>query len=282
MSTVTEGWQTEITTTAIRNHYDLATPFYRLVWGSHIHHGLWEADESPDQAQLQLTERLCAEAAIAPGSRVLDVGCGMGGSSLYLAREKACRIRGLTLSRVQWLWATLAAWRERQGRNVRFRCCDVEQVDLPPGSFEVVWSIECTEHLFDKAAFFRRAADWLVPGGRVAICAWLGGPEPHSVQVAEQIRAVCEGFLCPSLGTRAEYLAWMEEAGLEPVACHDWTGKIAQTWEICERRLRRTHLDRLAWCVGPNMRRFVDRFRTIFDAYQSGAMEYGCFVARKP
>jgi tocopherol O-methyltransferase len=39
----------------------------------------------------------------------------------------------------------------------------------------VVWSIECTEHLFDKRQFFQRVAQWLRLGGRVAICAWLAG-----------------------------------------------------------------------------------------------------------
>jgi tocopherol O-methyltransferase len=282
MRTVTEGRQAGITRAAIRNHYNLATPFYRLLWGSHIHHGLWEGSESPEQAQQQLTERLCTEAAIAPGSRVLDVGCGMGASSLYLAREKGCRIHGLTVSRVQWLWATFAAWQHQQGPNARFQCSDVERVRLPASSFDVVWSIECTEHLFDKAAFFRRAADWLMPGGRAAICAWLAGDEPHSPKASEHIQAVCEGFLCPSLGSTAEYRSWMEQAGLEITACHDWTAKISQTWEICERRLKRTGVDLLARCAGQNMTRFVERFRTIFDAYQSGAMKYGCFVARKP
>ena len=76
-----------ITTKAIRRHYDLATPFYRLLWGSHIHHGLWYADEGPALAQRQLIDRLTAEADIQHGSTVLDVGCGMGGTSIYLARR---------------------------------------------------------------------------------------------------------------------------------------------------------------------------------------------------
>src|ERR1043166_6931146 len=46
----------------IRWHYDLAAPFYRLLWGPHIHHGLWDADESPAHAQVRLIE-----AAAAPG-----------------------------------------------------------------------------------------------------------------------------------------------------------------------------------------------------------------------
>jgi tocopherol O-methyltransferase len=63
---------------AIQTHYDLATPFYRLLWGVHIHHGLWEAEESPETAQRQLIDRL-ADAVERATRAVLDVGCGMVG-----------------------------------------------------------------------------------------------------------------------------------------------------------------------------------------------------------
>jgi tocopherol O-methyltransferase len=63
----------------IRAHYDLATAFYRLLWGQHIHHGLWDAAESPAVAQRKLIESLAHEAGIRGGEHVLDVGCGMGG-----------------------------------------------------------------------------------------------------------------------------------------------------------------------------------------------------------
>ena len=71
----------------IRFHYDVATVFYRLLWGRHIHHGLWEAQEPAWAAAQRLTDTLAHEARIAKGDAVLDVGCGMGGSSIHLARE---------------------------------------------------------------------------------------------------------------------------------------------------------------------------------------------------
>src|SRR5579871_5804039 len=169
-----------VTRKAIRRHYDLATPFYRMLWGPHIHHGLWNGDETPRQAQRQLTERLALEGRIRRGDAVLDVGCGMGGSSLHLARQFDCRVRGLTLSPVQRFWATMSALTRGLRGRVRFDCQDAESARFEPESFDVVWSIECTEHLFEKAAFFRNAATWLRPGGRVAICVWLAGDEPHS------------------------------------------------------------------------------------------------------
>ena len=102
---------------AIRSHYDLGTPFYRLVWGPHIHHGLWSAEDAardvpetpPRAAQERLTDTLAALASIGRGDRVLDVGCGVGGSSIHLAGEVGCRVTGITLSGVQRRWATMSA-----------------------------------------------------------------------------------------------------------------------------------------------------------------------------
>jgi tocopherol O-methyltransferase len=271
-----------VTSQAIRRHYDLATPFYRLLWGPHIHHGLWDGDESPRHAQLRLTEKLASEADIEAGASVLDVGCGMGGSSIHLARRLNCRVHGLTLSPVQCWWARLSAMFKRVGSRASFECRDVEQADFPAESFDVVWSIECTEHLFDKPAFFRRAANWLKPGGRVAICAWLAADRPHTLDVAHEVNAVCENFLCPSLGSTSDYIRWLKNAGLTMTVCKDWTHRVVRTWEICDRRIRQTGIRRLSRLVGREMFQFASHFGTIRQAFLSGAMKYGCFVAERP
>ena len=195
----------------IRSHYDLSTVFYRLLWGRHIHHGWWPGDElsgnraaaKPAAAQQRLTETLAAEADIRPGEKVLDVGCGMGSSSIHLAAKLECEVVGVTISSVQRRWAQWCARWHGVSRQTRFLCADAEQVAFPARTFDVVWSIECTEHLFDKGRFFRQAARWLKPGGRIAICAWLAG-DGLDAAAEEQVHKVCEGFFCPSLGTRAD------------------------------------------------------------------------------
>ncbi|MCE9605510.1 MAG: methyltransferase domain-containing protein [Planctomycetia bacterium] len=265
----------------IRSHYDWATPFYRLLWGRHIHHGLWNGDEGPRVAQQRLVTTMIELAGIGEGMRVLDVGCGMGGSSMELARLAGCRVTGVTLSPVQRFGATLESRMRGLAGRTTFLCDDAERVEFEPSSFDVVWSVECTEHLFDKPAFFRRAAKWLRPGGTMIICAWLAGDDVLDVQLAEQTRRVCEGFLCPSLGSPNDYQGWMHEAGLDFVSYDDWTSRIVKTWEICQRRVERSRVRVVARAV-PGMVKFLDSFETISSAYRSGAMKYGCFVFRAP
>jgi len=265
----------------IQRHYDYASLFYRLLWGQHIHHGLWEGTESPRQAQLNLTRTLAQAAQISAGACVLDVGCGLGGSSIELAKAHDCQVTGITLSPVQRRWAASSACWHGVSDRTRFLCQDAETARFAQGEFDVVWSVECTEHLFDKATFFRRVGQWLRPGGRVAICAWLAN-DPLSQSQERQIYDVCEGMFCPSLGTRQDYVTWFEQAGLQMESVQDWTGRVAKTWEICQRRVSMTGMPWLAHLVDRNMVLFVNRFRTMIEAYQTGAMKYGCFIAQRP
>jgi tocopherol O-methyltransferase len=266
----------------IRTHYDVSTLFYRLLWGPHIHHGLWEADETPDQAQLQLTKRLIELAGIQTGSTMVDIGCGMGGSSIYLAKHHACKVVGVTLSPVQRRWAQMSAFLKRIDPRPEFRCIDAEEVSFPQGSLDCVWSIECTEHLFDKPAFFKRCATWLRPGGRIALCAWLAGNDEKSADTQRQVIEVCQGMLCPSLGTCADHVHWFRDSGLEQIEVQIWTDKVSKTWEICRDRVNRTGVRRIARLLGADHVLFLDRFDAILNAYKSKAMEYGCFVFEKP
>jgi tocopherol O-methyltransferase len=268
--------------TEIRTHYELATLFYRLFWGVHIHHGLWQGDESSRQAQRQLIEHLLDVAAIPRGASVVDVGCGMGGSSIHMAKQHDCHVTGVTLSSLQRRWAASRALLHGVGRKTRFLREDAEAVEFDRDAFDYLWSIECTEHLFDKPLFFRRASEWIRPGGGVAMCVWLAGDEPHSDEDVKQVETVCDAMLCPSLGTANDYTTWLTDAGFEVTSCNDLTPKVIRTWEICKRRVTRLGGAAVARLLGKNIAYFVENFDAMLDAYNSGAMKYGSIVATKP
>jgi tocopherol O-methyltransferase len=271
-----------VTRDRIQFHYDLLTPFYRVLWGPHIHHGLWPTGVETGplrEAQLRLIDRLVAAARLSVGDKVLDVGCGMGGTSIVLAQRLRCQVMGLTLSPLQRTWAGLSAHWHGVAERTRFRRANAEAVKLAPGSFDVVWNVECSEHLFDKPGYFRRATEWLRPGGRVAVCAWLAG---EGAEVSARVLEVCEGCLCPSLGTAADYQGWMDKAGLTPCVFEDLTTQVAPTWEIGLRYLQQSGLLRLRWLFDRATVRFADTFAALAEAYRTGAMRYGLFVAEKP
>ncbi|MGN6546973.1 MAG: methyltransferase domain-containing protein [Aureliella sp.] len=266
----------------IRSHYQLGTLFYRLLWGPHIHHGLWTATESPSQAQVQLTDTLADMAGIDSGQRIVDIGCGMGGSSIRLAKLRNCTVTGVTLSPVQRHWAATSAALQGVSRRTRFLAADAESVQFDDASFDVLWSVECTEHLFNKAEFFRRAARWLRPGGRLAIAVWFEGEDTSRPGHRELVEEVCTRFVCPSLATRLDYARWIEASGLRVTQSVDWTERTAKTWEICKRRVERYGIRYVARILDKDQVAFIDGFDALLKAYRTGAMQYGAIIAEKP
>ena len=265
----------------IRSHYQLGTVFYRLLWGPHIHHGLWTADESAAVAQCQLTDTLAEMGEIGSGDKVLDVGCGMGGSSIRLALKRKGEVTGITLSPIQRHWAAASAAVRGARSRTRFLAADAETVQFDPESFGVIWSVECTEHLFDKPEFFRRASSWLRPGGRLVITVWFEGDEATSPEQRQMVEEVCTRFVCPSLATRQDYARWIESSGLHVTQNVDWTARVLKTWEICKRRVQRSGVRHLARFLDQEQVAFLDGFDVLLNAYRSGAMQYGAIVAKK-
>jgi tocopherol O-methyltransferase len=269
-----------VTTDAIRTHYDRLSVLYRTFWGDHIHHGLWEGARTAKDAQVALIQRLAGKAKIRRGSHVLDVGCGLGGSSIWLARNLDCSVEGLTISPVQLQIARRRAVRHRVSSHVQFRVEDANFLNYE-NRFDCVWVIECSEHLFDKALFLRRAADALRPRGVLALCAWLRSDETMTSDSRDVVDRVCKGMLCPSLGTMREYCEWMTHAGLRVQTADDITPAVSKTWDVCQRITQRPVIRQILKNVESDTLAFVSSFDDIAQAYASGAMAYGMCTAVK-
>ncbi|MGH7946965.1 MAG: methyltransferase domain-containing protein, partial [Opitutaceae bacterium] len=231
-------------------------------------------------AQVQLVERLAVRAQIPRDAAVLDVGCGFGGSALWLAQELGCTVLGITLSSVQ---AEIASERARLAglaARVRFEIADANHLDARSERFDVVWTVECSEHLFDKAGFCASCARLLRPGGRLAVCAWLARPSSRADE--DLIADVCRGMLCPSLGRMEDYFRWMDAAGFEGIQATDITGNVAPTWDRVDAILRRRDVQTILRLSKPATREFARACGSIRRAYALGAMGYGMFAAKIP
>src|SRR5205085_2934525 len=111
---------------SVRDHYDRLTPLYRELWGIHLHHGYWiDGSETKERAQEQLIELLADRVGMVHGTRVLDIGCGMGGTAMYLADRFDARILGITISPIQAAMAGQLAGGNRNGRCA-FAAMDAE------------------------------------------------------------------------------------------------------------------------------------------------------------
>jgi len=258
----------------VREHYDSLALIYRTFWGDHLHHGLFtRPEDTPEEAQLALLEHCISLAGVAAGARVLDCGCGHGGTAVYLATTRGCHVHGLTLSDKQTRFALENAARATVAHLCSFEVADVDAWRFPANAYDVIWTMESSEHFQDKPRYLRNAAQALAPGGALVVAAWTGAMH-H-----ERVAAVANAFLCPALQTSDDYAAQMLASGLHVETIEDLTGSVERTWEICRDRSRAA--SSIVPLLPRAVRNFVAGIDVILDAYRSRELTYTVLVARK-
>ncbi len=262
-----------VTTAAIRDHYDSLAFVYRSFWGDHIHHGLFvDEQETPEQAQLNLLD-YCIAKVNPGGKQVLDVGCGHGGPAIRLAKRCDCTVLGLTLSEKQAHLARENAKRERVSSATVFLTQDAESYEYPAAAFDLVWTMESSEHFHDKAQYFRNVAQTLRAGGRLLLAAWTGEMS------RPKVREVARAFLCPELWTAARYREAIEAAGMRLKSSEELSRQVMRTWEICQRKALANKP--VVSLLGEAARGFVGGIDDILEAYRSGELSYTVMMAEK-
>jgi cyclopropane-fatty-acyl-phospholipid synthase len=155
---------------AVRHHYDVSNDFFRLMLGESMTYScalFSQGAPTLEDAQQAKLELVCTKLALAPGKRVLDVGCGWGSFALHAAEDHGVHVVGITLSEPQ---ATLARQRaEERGLADRVDIRVMDYRELAGEPFDAVASIGMVEHVGSSQIdlYARQVARLVKPGGRV-------------------------------------------------------------------------------------------------------------------
>jgi cyclopropane fatty-acyl-phospholipid synthase-like methyltransferase len=213
---------------AVIAYYDQTWLEYRLLWLNRrtlsVHFGYTDTTtRGHADALLNMNRVLADRAGIQPGAHVLDAGCGVGGSSIWLAQSRGAIVTGITPVASQVARARDFAAGRRLGDRVTFEQADFTSTPFPDASFDVVWALESLCHAPDKAAFYREAARLLRPGGRLVIAEYIRATRPLSAQGERLLHRWFDGWAISDLDTRAEHLAHATAAGLADMRIDDIT-----------------------------------------------------------
>lgn len=152
-------------------HYDRVHDAWRLIMGEEFHYGMFATPRTPlHEATAALTVQMLDRAAIMAGDRVLDVGCGTGRQACDLAVAQGALVLGITTSAEGVAAASALAADLGVDGSVRFERRDGTATGLPDASFEVVWVLESSHLMRDRAALLSECVRVLAPGGRLVIC----------------------------------------------------------------------------------------------------------------
>lgn len=212
-------------------------------WGEHIHLGYYTEKERQrgyrkkdfKQAKLDFVDQMLKWSGATSPSKVLDVGCGIGGTTRILAKNfPGAQVQGITLSNSQVKRGTELAAEQGLG-NCSFQVMDALHMDIPDDSFDLVWACESGEHMPDKKLYIEEMTRVLKPGGTLVIACWCQREEtpktPFSQEEKDQLQFLYDEWAHPYFISNLEFGRLMEGTGkLEAVEVEDWTQPTIDSW----------------------------------------------------
>lgn len=274
------------------DYYHATVLDYKLLWTGPrdlaMHFGYYECGtETHEESLLKMNEILARYAKIGPRDRVLDAGCGYGGSALWLVEKIGCSVVGVNVVPYQVAQAAAAAKKRGVAGRVRFERADYTALPFPDKSFDVIWGLESIVHAENKRNFIREAFRLLDNGGRILLSEYmLRESPPLSPEEKEKLWPWLEGWAMPGLLTPSEYQALLEEEGFSGTQVYDIT-------RFVEPSLRRLgKMSRFSLPVAKWFRRLalfskehLDNVRASdlqFKALKEGLWRYTVVTASKP
>ncbi|KAL8484151.1 hypothetical protein ACS0TY_026739 [Phlomoides rotata] len=288
---------TESLQKGIAELYDESSGMWEDLWGDHMHHGFYEpgsdaAVSDHRAAQIRMIEESLRFASLSDDSikkpkNIVDVGCGIGGSSRYLSRKFGANCHGITLSPVQAQRAQELAAAQGLDDKVSFQVADALNQPFPDGQFDLVWSMESGEHMPHKNKFVNELVRVAAPGGTIILVTWCHrdlNPSEESLSPDEKnlLDRICKAYYLPEWCSSADYVKLLQSLSLEDIKAADWSEYVAPFWPAVIRSA-------LTWKGVISL--LKSGWKTIrgalvmplmIEGYKKGVIKFAIITCRKP
>lgn len=186
----------------VQDYYDYTMNFYKAFWHGEtrgLHYGVWnESTKNLQESILNTNQLICDLVQFKDGQKVLDAGCGVGGSIFYIKKRFNVDIEGITISEKQIGKAN--ELKQRYGfSDVKFSLQSFIHTNFPDNTFDVVYSVESVCHAENKGDFLKEAYRILKPGGKLVM--WDGFLEKKNLNRLENknYQSFLRGFVLDNL-----------------------------------------------------------------------------------
>jgi len=279
-----------MTNQRVSEYYNKSLFLYKLLWhqgkSNGMHYGFWDKHtKNLQDAILNQNKFMAEKAKIKRGDLVLDAGCGVGGSSFWLAKNKGAKVVGVTISQKQIKVANQLKLKMQLGDQVEFKYMDYLKTDFPANHFDVVWGCESICYAPDKRDFIKEAKRILKPGGRLIVA---DGVLLRELKPSEEksYNSFLEGFVLDNISQMDDFEKWLIGAGFKAVKVWNKTPAVLKS---SKRLYRMTLISYLPFkllnfvriipaIVFNNTKATYNQYRLV----KSGAAGYAAYYAEKP
>jgi tocopherol O-methyltransferase len=261
---------------------------YRLWWMTStalaMHFGFYDENTRHHaEALANMNRELAIRAGLRGGDRVLDAGCGVGGSAIWLARELGARVVGVNVVPGDVERGRRYARKRNLADLVTIELQDMTRTNFPDESFDVVWAIESVCHVPDKREFLAEARRLLKPGGRLVIADAFRSRRPFGPEDEQLLHDWLSAWAVPDLMTPDEFTAAAGENGFTLVRFDDVSAHVRPSSRRMHRLMRvlyplgvaRRALGLFTDVQLANRRSALDQYRVV----RRGLLVYGLVVA---
>jgi tocopherol O-methyltransferase len=215
----------------ISRYFDRHQIIYTLFWSrTSLHCGFWLENTKRLAEAIINTDRFIVDSlAIDSTDKVLDAGCGVGGTCIYIAETTGSQVEGITVSDVQLKIAKKRASKSPASNLLNFSKQDFTQTNFKDNSFSKLFGIESICYAHKKIDFLKEAHRIMVPGGKIVIVDLFLTKEDLNAQEMKIYKNTIEGCAVPNLSTKADFQRSLEQAGFNSIQFHDMTSYIKRS-----------------------------------------------------
>ncbi len=215
----------------IIDYYEQCEQSYRILWDldqSHaMHFGFWdETTLSLSDALRRENEVIAQFAQVTATDRVLDAGCGVGGTSIFLIEKYGCDVVGITLCEKQVIQARLYAKKRKTTPLPQFETMDFTTTTFLNESFDVIIAIESVCHTREKAAFIAEAFRLLKKGGRLAVADGFKSQKKIAKEDEQLLKAYGDGWAGCTWDARDVFEQKLKKQGFDEIAYQNATEQV--------------------------------------------------------
>ena len=270
------------------SHYDYVSDVWQVIFGDNFHAGYFKrSDESFSDATDNLTELLAGLGDFSRETRVLDVGCGIGGPAILLHQKYGCHVHGITISEKGVHKANESARKKGCDSHVKFTVADAKENKFPDEFFDIIWGMESFHLMDDKAKVFSECFRVLKRGGQLLLCDNMLGTKilsnAEAVEHYKELRLLEKVFGKTQTETLSSYKLAAEVAGFRHIVCKDISEQtMPQTIKYFRGKVKMQYQE----LVDLSSKQYIDDFLNMCDTWEYfnslGVMSYGLLKAIKP